>query len=177
MLGVYNNEATNNVGYTIRAIIQNNSGLLVSALPIQTLIAPLAAPHGVLLQWNGVIGENYLVQHTGNLRPPITWTNIGAVVASTTTPTFEVPQGMTGFFRITQVAAIPPIDPPLTVQLWTNNTVRISWPVLFPGYTLQYSQGFSGIWLDVNQPVNIELPDFVVYDPIGTGFKFYRLIP
>jgi hypothetical protein len=177
LLGVYNHEATNNVGYTIRAVTPNSSGLLLSAQPIQSLIAPLPSPHGVMLRWNGVIGERYVIQHTPNLRSPITWTDIGAVVASTTSPTFEIPLGMTGFFRIVQVAAIPPIQPTLTVQPWTNGTVRISWSTLFPGYTLQYSTGFNGIWLDVNQPVGIELPDFVVYDAVGTGFKFYRLIP
>ena len=45
------------------------------------------------------------------------------------------------------------------------------------GYTLQYATTFGGPWIDANLPVTIEGPDFVAYDSIGGGPKFYRLIP
>jgi hypothetical protein len=175
-LGVYNNEATN-VGYTIRAVLPNAAGLLVSAQPLQLTIAPLQPPHGVLLSWNGVVGETYLVQHADSLRPPIQWTTIGVVVATTPCPTFEVPAGGFGFYRIVQSVTAVPIGPTLKVQLVPGGRVRLSWSILFPGYTLQYKIGFGGAWVDAGLPVTVEGAEFVVYDTLGPGPKFYRLAP
>ena len=56
-LGIYNNESTN-VAYTIRAVTPTN-GLLLSALPLNMTLSPLAPPRGTLVQWNGVVGEIY----------------------------------------------------------------------------------------------------------------------
>jgi len=175
-LGVFNNEATN-VGYTIRAVLPNGAGLLVSGQPLQLTIARLQPPHGVLLSWNGVMGERYLVQHTDSLRSPINWTTIGVVVATTPCPTFEVPAGGFGFYRIVQTVSAGPIGPTLTVQLVPGGRVRLSWSILFPGYTLQEKNGFGGAWVYAGLPVTVEGLEFVAYDTLAAGPKFYRLAP
>ena len=88
-LGVYNNELSN-VAYTIRAVLPDTNGLLVSAQPLQLSLTPLSPPHGLLLSWNSVEGERYFVQYTASIAAPVTWTNIGFVVATTPLTTFEV---------------------------------------------------------------------------------------
>jgi hypothetical protein len=137
-------------------------------------------PHGLLLQWNSVMGEHYEIDFSPSLAPP-NWqilTN-GLVQATTPLTTFEVPipPGGFGFYRVRQVSAYSLPTAPLTVQFWTNNLVRISWSINFPGETLQASTTPFGPWTNVNQPVVIEGAEFVVYDPIGTQPRYYRLIP
>jgi hypothetical protein len=173
-LGVYSHETTNDLGYTIRAALPNTNGLLISGLPIR-LAAPVVLPQGLLLQWNAVAGERYRIQFTPTLAP-VAWVDIGVVVASTPCATFVVPGAPTGFFRVTQSPApLPPLI--LTVQLWPGDLVRISWPAVYSGYTLQSAPLPSGPWTTLNLPVTLEGSDFVVYDPIGLTPRFYRLFP
>ena len=172
-LGIYNHE-TNNVAYTIRAVTSNTNGLLVSAQPIISILSPLAPPHGTLLQWNGVVGETYEILFSRTLFPP-NWTIIGVVVATTTCPTFELPPGSNGFARIVQVPPGTSIFPKLTVQRWTGNQLRISWPTVYAGWTLQFAPTPFGPWNNLGLPVVIEGPDFVVYDNIGPTPRYYRL--
>ena len=115
-LGVYNNELSN-VAYTIRAVLPDSDGLLVSAQPLQPALTPLNPPHGLLLSWNSVEGERYFVQYTASIAAPVTWTNIGFVIATTPLTTFEVlpvPSGR-AFYRIVQVFSSRPM---LHIQLW-----------------------------------------------------------
>ena len=65
----------------------------------------------------------------------------------------------------------------MTIQLWTNNLIRISWSTNFPNQTLQASVSPAGPWVNVNRPVFVEGNVFVVYDPVGTLPRYYRLIP
>ena len=67
--------------------------------------------------------------------------------------------------------------PPLYIQRWSNNQVRLYWSANFPDVTLQYALFLAGPWANLNLPVNLEPPDFAVYDTIGPTNKFYRLIP
>ena len=134
-LGVYNNELTN-VAYTIRAVLPDTNGLLVSAQPLELALTPLNPPHGLLLSWNSVVGERYFVQYTASIAAPVTWTNIGFVIATTPLTTFEVlpvPNGppFTGSSRCSSS------QPTLHIQLWPTNQVRLSWSTAYPGYTLQ----------------------------------------
>ncbi len=101
-LGVYNNEPTN-TAYTIRAVVETNS-LLVSTQPLSTSGTRLS-PRDVLLQWNSIVGETYNVEFTTDLFPPITWTVVNTVVATTPTTTFLAPVNPAGngFYRIVQV--------------------------------------------------------------------------
>jgi subtilisin-like proprotein convertase family protein len=161
-LGVLNNEATN-VAYTLHAVVRTN-GMLVSAQPL--VVTPTPLPSGqVLLQWNSVIGEFYVVKNGG--------TPVRFVQATTPLTTALLPPGT---YTVEQISIYTIVIPQLTIQLWTNNMVRISWPVTFPGI-LQYAYDPAGPWADLNLPVVVEGADFVVYDVISSRFKYYRLIP
>jgi hypothetical protein len=161
-LGIFNNEATN-VAYTLRAVVRTN-GMLISAQPL--VLTQTALPTGqILLQWNSVIGEFYAIKNQGTL--------VRYVRATTPLTTALVPPGT---YTVTQVSIYTIVIPPLTIQLWTNNMVRISWPAPFLG-TLQYANDPVGPWADLNLPVVVEGPDFVVYDIIDSRFRYYRLIP
>jgi hypothetical protein len=170
-LGVFNNEATN-VAYTLHAVVQTN-GLLTSAQPLVLTQTLLPLPRGfLLLQWNSIKGEFYLIEHQAVGQ--IAWTPVQYVHATTPLTTAQVPPG--GNYRVTQISIYTIPIPPLTIQLWTNNMVRISWTVTFPGI-LQYADDPAGPWTDLPLPVVVEGPDFVVYDVIGSRYRYYRLIP
>jgi subtilisin-like proprotein convertase family protein len=176
-VGILNNEATN-VSYTLRAVVRNG-GLLLSGQPIVSRFATMPSPHGALLEWNSVIGEQYFVQYTPSLFPT-TWTNLAIVAATTPLTTYEAL--LPGFYRVSQVSAFNVAGASLTIQPWPGNLLRISWSTNFPGETLQYSTSSpNGPWLNVRTPpatpVAIEGNSFVVYDPIGPVPKFYRLVP
>ena len=150
-LGVYNNELFN-VAYTIRAVLPDNNGLLVSAQPLRMALTPLNPPHGLLLSWNSVEGEHYFVQYTASIAAPVTWTNIGFVTATTPLTTFEVlpVPSAPAFFRIVQVFSS---QPRLNIQLWPTNQVRLSWSTAYPGYTLQSKLGLFGTWANAGLTV------------------------
>jgi len=161
-----------NVTYTIRAVTPTN-GLLLSALPLNMTLTPLAPPHGTLVQWNGVVGEIYQVRFSTTLFPPV-WNLLGTVVATTACPTFELPPGFSGFVQVLQVAPAT-MQPVLKIRIVPGNLVRISWPTTAFGYRLQYATSVAGPWYDLGLPVSIEGNEFVVYDMLGPGPKFYRL--
>jgi len=176
-LGVYNNE-TVNVAYTIRAVLPNTNGLLVSGLPITWTLTPLNPPQGLLISWNSVKGEQYRVQYTGNTNAPVIWTNLALVVATTPLSTFEVLPVPTGpaYYQVVQVAPTQPTSlPTLLIQLWSTNQVRISWPTAYAGYTLQSAPGLAGPWSNAGLTVNVVGSEFVAFDVIGPGPKYYRL--
>jgi len=172
LLGVYNNETTN-VGYTIRATTPSTNGLLVSVLPIIITLSPLAPPHGVLIQWDSVVCETYLVRFSQTLFPP-NWAIIGTVVATTPCSTCELPPGSSGFAQVVQ-GTPNIIQPVLTIQLLPPNQVRISWSTAFPGYTLQSAPSPLGPWMNTGLPVLNLGSEYVVIDTIGPTPKFYRL--
>src|SRR5207253_10843754 len=106
---------------------------------------------------------------------PPSWSIIGVVVATTTCPTFELPLGTSGFARVVQVPPGTSLSPRLSIQRWPGNQLRISWPTVYTGFTLQSATSLAGPWTNVALPVVIEGPDFVVYDTIGPVPRFYRL--
>jgi hypothetical protein len=175
-LGVYNNEAVN-VAYSIRAILPDDDGLLRSFKRPTLSLTPLVLPRGLILSWNSVVGERYIVQYAPSLTSPMNWANVGMVTATTTLTTFEVlPVPSGGFFQIVQVFDF---RPKLKIRPWPVNLVRISWSTAFPGYTLQYKLGLFGAWANVPFPPATGVftigDEFVVYDPIGPTAKYYRL--
>jgi len=176
-LGVYNNELTN-VAYTIRATLPTTNGLLLSAQPPNLSFTALNPPHGLLISWNSVVGEQYFVQYTASVAAPVTWTDLGLVVATTPLTTFEVlpvPGGV-AYYRVIQIPAASSSQPKLQIQLWPPNQVRISWSTAFPGYTLQSELGLSGSWANAGLPVTVAGTEFVAFDTIGPVPKYYRLI-
>jgi subtilisin-like proprotein convertase family protein len=174
-LGVYNNEQTN-VTYTIRAVLPDDRGFLTSAQPFTMSLTSLNPPHGVLLSWNSVEGESYFVQYTSGLTVPVSWTNIGFVVATTPLTTFEVlpmpvPSELTNY----QIIQVSSSQPTLNIQLYSTNQVRLSWPTAYIGYTLQSSPSLFGPWTNAGLAVTVVGNEFVAYDNIGSGPKYYRL--
>ena len=148
---------------------------MVSAQPFRLALTPLNSPHGLLLSWNSVEGERYIVQYAGSLAAPIAWANIGFVVATTPLTTFEVlpVPNPPAFYRIVQVFSA---QPKLSIQLWPGNQVRLSWSTAYPGYTLQTKSGLFGAWANAGLPVTVVGNEYVVFDTIGAGPKYYRLI-
>ena len=172
-LGVYNNELFN-VAYTVRAILPNSEGLLISGQPLRMSLTPLSPPHGLLISWNSVAGEHYFVQYATGIAAPITWTTVGYVVATTPLTTFEVlpvPTG-TAFYRVVQVFSS---QPKLNIQFWPTNQVRLSWSTAYPGYTLQSRTGLFGAWANAGLPVTVVGNEYVVFDAIAVAPKYYRL--
>jgi hypothetical protein len=173
-LGVYNNEPFN-VAYKVRAALPNSSGVLASAQPLQFALTPLNPPHGLLLSWNSVEGEHYIVQFASHLASPISWTNIGYITATTPLSTFEIlpVPSAPAFFRIVQVSSFLPS---LSIEVWPTNQVRLSWSTAYPGYTLQSKVGLFGTWANAGLPVTVVGAEFVAFDTIGLAPKYYRLI-
>jgi hypothetical protein len=166
------------VAYTIRASLPSAAGILPSALPLRMVLNTRAIPNGLLLSWNSVVGERYIVQYTASIASPVIWTNIGFVTATTTFSTYDIsPVPPPGFFRVVQVAAFQPI---LKVQLAPGNQVRLSWSTAFPGYTLQSKDGLAGAWSNQAVPPATSSTavdhEFVLFDSLGVTPKFYRLI-
>ena len=63
----------------------------------------------------------------------------------------------------------------MRIKVVPGGFVRISWPLDFPGYTLQSAPSVLGPWTTVPFPVRIEGNEYVVYDPLGPGPVYYRL--
>jgi subtilisin-like proprotein convertase family protein len=174
-LGVFNNESVN-VAYTLRAVVRTN-GLLISAQPTISTLVQMAPPHGLLLQWNSVIGEGYEVETSTDL---INWTPAsGFIRATTVLTTFEILPLLPGahFYRINHVSAFVGPGPTLAIQFWPPNQLRLSWSTNYPGETLQSSASLNGPWQNVNRPINIIGPDYVVFVPINPTPLYYRLVP
>jgi hypothetical protein len=126
-----------------------------------------------LLSWNSVEGERYFVQYTASNTVPITWTNLGFIIATTPLTTFEVlpvPSNAASY----QIVQVLSSQPTLNIQLWPTNQVRISWSTAYPGYTLQSELGLFGTWVNVGPGTGIG-NEYVVLNTIGAVPKYYRL--
>ena len=95
-LGVYNNQLTNDVAYTIRAILPEG-GILVSALP--TVVTNQAYASGyVLLSWYSIVGDWYTVSWTDNLS---TTNALANLLATTPVTTWLAPALTSGSYTVT----------------------------------------------------------------------------
>jgi subtilisin-like proprotein convertase family protein len=173
-LGVFNNDLSGDIDYTIRATLPED-GILVSALP--TVVTNQAYASGyVLLSWYSVVGDWYTVSWTDNVS---TTNALANLLATTPVTTWLAPALTNGSYTVTPVPGPTQVRPQLTIQLWTNHTVRISWPTNFQGFTLQYSLSITApVWVNLSPPapVLIEGPDYVFYDSVATKPKYYRLV-
>jgi hypothetical protein len=155
------------------------NNLLSNALPLRANVV-LASPSAFLIGWDAVEGENYLVQGTGSVVPPVAWTNIVTVETLTPLGTFEapiLPFGM-GFYQLVQVRPPPIPPPPVSVRQLNATTLEISWPTIYAGMVLQYSNGESELWYDWNpavSPINTVGLNLVTTDTIGPVPRYYRL--
>ena len=110
-----------------------------------------------------------LREHQG-CRWPMTNINNAAIIAAA--PGFaETPLSYLVYVGL-GVAAGRPL---LTIQPWTGNKVRLSWPVAAMGYTLQCSttvnSGYATSGLNVSQ----EGANNAAYDSLGSGARYYEL--
>jgi len=67
------------------------------------------------------------------------------------------------------------IPPSLTIQRWTGNQVRISWPVAAVGFTLQQSSALPGGWVSSGLVITVEGTENAAYSPLTGNGLFYRL--
>jgi hypothetical protein len=65
--------------------------------------------------------------------------------------------------------------PKLDIHAWPPNQVRLSWPTAYPEYALQSEPGLAGVWADAGLPVTVVSNQFVAFDTILPGSKYYRL--
>ena len=70
----------------------------------------------------------------------------------------------------------PPLGAPtLTVQRWTGNQVRISWPAAITGYSLEQSSDAASGWVPSVLVLTTEGNETVAYAPATTSRQFFRL--
>jgi hypothetical protein len=136
----------------------------------------MAPPHGLLLQWNSVIGEGYEVEHSTDL---VTWTPISFIRATTPLTTYEITPLLPGshFYRVIHASAFVGPGPTLLIQFAPPNQLRLSWSTNYPGEILQSSPSFNGPWSNVNRPVTVIGPDYVVFVPLSPTPLYFRLVP
>ncbi len=179
-LGVYNNELTN-VSYTVRVTTPGGSGLLNSALPILLKLTQAAGPHGVVLEWNSIPGEVYIVEFSPTMIP-VNWQPFPMaqpIRATTPVSAVELPIGTTGrsFYRIQQVPRSTVLIPPMTIQKMPDGTLRVSWPSAFQGLVVQSTSRLAGgPWINANAQIIQEGSEFAFYVTPGPGQRFFRLI-
>jgi hypothetical protein len=66
--------------------------------------------------------------------------------------------------------------PTMTVQRWTGNQIRISWPSSFTGFSVQQSGSLLSGWVTTGLSINPEGSEWAAYVPIsGTTPLFFRL--
>lgn len=78
--------------------------------------------------------------------------------------------------EVAALIAPMPTSPTLTIQAWTGNQVRISWPVSFTGFSIQQSTALPGGWGLSGLQVNVEGSENVAYAPAVGIPQFFRLI-
>ena len=178
-LGLHNRESTN-VAYTIRASTPVDDRL-ESGQPLLMTVSPAIPPSGPVLSWNGIEGELYYVEFSPGLFPPDWRPVTRPIVAPTPYPAIEVTTatGTSGFYRLNHMSHSQIFTAPLTIQYLPGNRVRISWPIEYAGFILQfyYPIGLTGVWQNSPLPVTIEGDEFVVYDDVGSIPKWYRVVP
>ncbi len=69
------------------------------------------------------------------------------------------------------------VDPPtLSVSLTATNTVVVTWPLAWSGYTLQQNSDLTTTnWVDKTNPITADSNEFQVVIPLLSGQVFYRL--
>ena len=77
--------------------------------------------------------------------------------------------------RIQSLLTAPIVPPTLTIQGWTGNQVRISWPTSFTGYQLQQSSTLTSGWDTSGLIVTVENSENVAYAPASGIPQFFRL--
>lgn len=66
--------------------------------------------------------------------------------------------------------------PVLNIALVSGPQVRIAWPAALSGFTLQSAPNVTGPYTNVGVTPSVEGSERVVYQTLGGGSRFYRLI-
>jgi subtilisin-like proprotein convertase family protein len=177
-VGIYNNETTN-VSYSLRAAVSSNGTLLSVLEPPVPTVSALGNVPGAVLSWYSVAGEYYEVDSTLRNAPP-NWQPVPGFIIRATTPltTFvvQVQAGNLDIYRVVHLSSHNLPTAPLQIELWTNNTVRISWSSVFQLGILQFADSPLGPWFNANLPIDVVPPFVYAFDAIGPIPKFYRLL-
>jgi Concanavalin A-like lectin/glucanases superfamily len=78
-------------------------------------------------------------------------------------------------FKIQGLLTAPSLQPPLTIQRWTGNQIRISWPTSFADFGIEQSSAVSGGWGPSGLSVTVEGSENAAYAPTTTSPQFFRL--
>ncbi|HWH70170.1 MAG TPA: LamG domain-containing protein, partial [Candidatus Sulfotelmatobacter sp.] len=76
---------------------------------------------------------------------------------------------------VASLAGVVTVPPTLTVQRWTGNQVRISWPTSFSGYAVHQSSSLTTGWAPAGLTVTVEGAENVAYAPATSSPQFFRL--
>ena len=92
-------------------------------------------------------------------------------------PATETPAAGFAETPVSYLVYVSVVNPPiLKVQPWTGGQIRISWPAVATGYTLQRSSTVTSGYVSAGLTVTVEGSEDAAYDSTGTAAKFYRLI-
>jgi hypothetical protein len=118
-----------------------------------------------------------------NVWQPVTFTQAQLAAldqnASYTLDLLDARAGGWGWINLDSVSipgTLTATQPPaLTIEIQTGNQVRVSWPAAAAGFSLQRSATAHGGYTSPGLTVATEGDDFVVYDTLENGARFYRL--
>ena len=143
-----------------------------------------SAPGNLLLQWNSIKGESYVVYYTDSLLPA-NWQQLplpgGGVVATTPLSTIQVPIGTTG----QSLLSGGPGRRPARLDSALDHPVMAGQPApsllarqLHWLHLAVFHRAIRAL-AQPQPPVTDELSthEWVVFDSLGTVPKYYRLIP
>jgi hypothetical protein len=77
--------------------------------------------------------------------------------------------------RIQSLLKAQVLQPVLTIQPWTGNQVRLSWPVDFTGYSIWESSDLTSGWGLSGRVPTVEGSENAAYAPATGSAQFFRL--
>jgi hypothetical protein len=92
----------------------------------------------------------------------------------TFTPSGNNADGDGGWVLVLETSIAPP---PLNISVTTTNTVVLTWPSTWPGYSPQQNSDLTTTnWVNATNPVALVTNVYQVISPLLPGQQFYRLM-
>jgi hypothetical protein len=92
----------------------------------------------------------------------------------TFTPSGNNADGDGGWVLVLETSTAPP---PLNISVTTTNTVVLTWPSTWPGYSPQQNSDLTTTnWVNATNPVALVTNVYQVISPVLSGQQFYRLM-